>query len=77
MDMSSAFLKSATAPGHAAKSEDEVGMLLNRFYSNASRRGLTHMVTAAQTIRKRRAAILAAVRLGVTVPATKAFANVV
>jgi transposase len=46
-------------------SEDEVGMLLDRFCSKASRSGLKPFVTAAQTIRKRRDGILAAVRLGI------------
>jgi transposase len=45
--------------------EDEVGKLLHRFCSKASRSGLKPFVTAAKTIRKRRAGILAAVRLGV------------
>ncbi|MHB1739376.1 MAG: ISL3 family transposase [Actinomycetes bacterium] len=44
-------------------SEDEVGMLLDRFCSKASRSGLKPFVTIAQTIRKRRSGILAAVRL--------------
>ncbi len=46
-------------------SEDEVGQLLDRFCSKASRSGLKAFVTVAQTIRKRRAGILAAVRLGI------------
>ena len=46
-------------------SEDEVGVLLDRFCSKAQRSGLKPFVTAAKTIRKRRAGILAAVRLGV------------
>lgn len=46
-------------------SEEEVGILLDRFCSKASRSGLKPFVTAAKTIRKRRAGILAAVRLGV------------
>jgi transposase len=46
-------------------SEDEVGMLLDRFCSRAQRSGLKPFVTAARTIRKRRAGILAAIRLGV------------
>jgi transposase len=45
--------------------EDEVGELLDRFCSKAQRSGLKPFVTAAATIRKRRAGILAAVRLGV------------
>ncbi len=46
-------------------SEEEVGDLLDRFCSRASRSGLKAFVTAAQTIRKRRSGILAAVRLGI------------
>lgn len=45
--------------------EDEVGELLDRFCSKASRSGLKPFVTAAKTIRKRRAGILAAERLGI------------
>jgi transposase len=45
--------------------EDEVGELLDRFCSKASRSGLKPFVTAAKTIRKRRDGILAAVRLGI------------
>lgn len=45
--------------------EAEVGMLLDRFCSRASRSGLKPFVTLAKTIRKRREGILAAVRLGV------------
>ncbi|MGC8514436.1 MAG: ISL3 family transposase, partial [Acidimicrobiales bacterium] len=45
--------------------EDDVAMLLDRFCSKASRSGLKPFVTVAQTIRKRRAGILAAVRLGI------------
>jgi transposase len=45
--------------------EDEVAVLLDRFCSKASRSGLKPFVTAAQTIRKRRHGILAAVRLGI------------
>jgi transposase len=45
--------------------EKEVGILLDRFCSKASRSGLKPFVTAARTIRKRREGILAAVRLGV------------
>ncbi|MGH9185568.1 MAG: ISL3 family transposase, partial [Acidimicrobiales bacterium] len=46
-------------------SEQEVATLLDRFCSKASRSRLKPFVTAAQTIRKRRAGILAAVRLGI------------
>jgi transposase len=46
-------------------SEDEVGALLDRFCSKASRSGLKPFVTVSQTIRKRKAGILAAVRLGI------------
>ena len=46
-------------------SEAEVAILLDRFCSKASRSGLKPFVTAAQTIRKRREGILAAVRLGI------------
>ncbi len=46
-------------------SEEEVGILLDRFCSKAQRSGLKPFVTVAKTIRKRRAGILAAVRLGV------------
>ncbi len=46
-------------------SEEDVGILLDRFCSKASRSGLKPFVTAAKTIRKRREGILAAVRLGV------------
>lgn len=45
--------------------EAEVAYLLDRFCSRASRSGLKPFVTLAQTIRKHRAGILAAVRLGV------------
>ena len=45
--------------------EDEVGELLDRFCSKAQRSGLKPFVTAARTIRRRRAGIVAAVRLGV------------
>lgn len=45
--------------------EHEVGELLDRFCSKASRSGLKPFVTAANTIRKRRDGILAAVRLGI------------
>jgi len=46
-------------------SEEEVGILIDRFCSRASRSGLKPFVTAAKTIRKRKAGILAAIRLGV------------
>jgi transposase len=46
-------------------SEEDVGILLDRFCSKASRSGLKPFVTAAKTIRKRRSGILAAVRLGI------------
>ena len=46
-------------------SEGEVAMMLDRFCSRAQRSGMKPFVTLAQTIRKRRAGILAAVRLGV------------
>jgi transposase len=46
-------------------SVDEVGMLLDRFCSKALRSGMKPFVTAAQTIRKRREGILAAVRHGI------------
>ena len=46
-------------------SEDEVGMLLDRFCSRAQRSRMKPFVTLAKTIRKRREGILAAVRLGV------------
>jgi transposase len=45
--------------------EEEVSVLLDRFCSKASRSGLKPFVTAAKTIRKRKAGILAAIRLGV------------
>ena len=45
--------------------EDEVAALLDRFCSRAQRSGMKPFVTLAQTIRKRREGILAAVRLGV------------
>lgn len=45
--------------------EEEVGVLLDRFCSRAQRSGLKPFVTLAKTIRKRREGILAAVRLGV------------
>ena len=45
--------------------EHEVGELLDRFCAKAQRSGLKPFVTAAKTIRKRRAGILAAVRLGI------------
>ncbi len=43
--------------------EQEVGVLLDRFCSRASRSGLEPFVPAAKTIRKRLAGILTAVRL--------------
>jgi len=46
-------------------SPEEIGALLDRFWFRASRSGLKPFVTAAQTIRKRRDGILAAVRLGI------------
>jgi transposase len=46
-------------------SEEEVGILLDRFCSKASRSGLKPFVTAAKTIRKRKEGILAAIRLGI------------
>jgi len=46
-------------------SEEEVSVMLDRFCSKASRSGLKPFVTAAKTIRKRKAGILAAIRLGV------------
>ncbi|MFN0026374.1 MAG: transposase [Acidimicrobiales bacterium] len=45
--------------------EAEVGMLLDRFCSKASRSGLKPFLTVARTIRKRRNGILAAIRLRV------------
>ena len=45
--------------------EDDVGMLLDRFCSKASRSGLKPFLTVARTIRKRRYGILAAIRLRV------------
>ena len=45
--------------------EEEVGVLLDRFCSRAQRSGMRPFVTLAQTVRKRREGILAAVRLGV------------
>ena len=45
--------------------EDEVAMMLDRFCAKAQRSGMKPFVTLAQTIRKRREGILAAVRLGV------------
>ena len=45
--------------------EADVGMLLDRFCSKASRSGLKPFVTVARTIRKRRDGILAAIRLRV------------
>ncbi len=46
-------------------SVEEVGILLDRFCSKASRSRLKPFVTAAQTIRKRSAGVLTAVRLGI------------
>jgi transposase len=46
-------------------SDQDVALLLDRFCSKASRSRLKPFVTLAQTIRKHRAGILAAVRLGV------------
>ena len=43
----------------------EVALMLDRFCSRAQRSGMKPFVTLAQTIRKRREGILAAVRLGV------------
>jgi transposase len=45
--------------------EEDVSLLIDRFCSKASRSGLKPFVTAAQTIRKRKEGILAAVRLGI------------
>jgi transposase len=45
--------------------EADVAYLLDRFCSRASRSGLKPFITLAQTIRKHRAGILSAVRLGV------------
>ena len=45
--------------------EHDVGMLLDRFCSKASRSGLKPFLTVARTIRKRRDGILAAIRLRV------------
>lgn len=44
---------------------EDVAALLDRFCSKASRSGLKPFLTLAQTIRKRRDGILAAIRLGV------------
>lgn len=46
--------------------EDEVSELLDRFCSMAQRSRLEPFVKVAQTIRKRKAGILAAIRLGIT-----------
>ena len=46
--------------------EADVGVLLDRFCARASRSRLAPFVTLARTIRKRRAGILAAIRLGIT-----------
>ena len=45
--------------------ETDVAMLLDRFCSKTQRSGLKPFVTLPSTIRKRRAGILAAVRLGI------------
>ena len=45
--------------------EEKVGALLDRFCSRAQRNGMKPFLTLAQTVRKRREGILAAVRLGV------------
>ena len=45
--------------------EADVAVLLDRFCLKASRSGLKPFVTVARTIRKRRAGILASIRLGV------------
>jgi transposase len=45
--------------------EADVATLLDRFCSKAQRSGLKPFVTVANTIRKRRSGILAAVRLGI------------
>lgn len=45
--------------------DNEVAQLLDRFCTRASRSGLKPFVTVAQTIRKHRQGILAAVRLGI------------
>jgi transposase len=45
--------------------EADIAMLLDRFCSKAQRSGLKPFLTLAQTIRKRRSGILAAVRLGI------------
>jgi len=46
--------------------EADVGVLLDRFCAKTSRSRLAPFVTLARTIRKRRAGILAAIRLGIT-----------
>ena len=46
-------------------SEDEVATLLDRFCSKAQRSGLKPFVTLAKTIRKHKAGILSAIRLGI------------
>ena len=53
-------------------SENDVAHLLDRFCSKASRSKLKPFVTLAQTIRKHREGILAAVRLGVNNAAMRA-----
>ena len=57
-------LKEALRAVFAGDLDDtDIAMLLDRFCSRASRSGLKPFVTVAQTIRKHRAGILAAVRL--------------
>ena len=46
-------------------SEDEVATLLDRFCSKAQRSGLKPFVTLAKTIRRHKAGILSAIRLGI------------
>jgi transposase len=59
-------LKEALRPIFAGDlSEDDVGVVIDRFCSRASSSGLKPFVTAAKTIRKRKEGILAAVRLGI------------
>jgi transposase len=59
-------LKEALRPIFAGDlSEDDVGVVIDRFCSRASSSGLKPLVTAAKTIRKRKEGILAAVRLGI------------
>jgi transposase len=47
-------------------SEDDVGVVIDRFRSRASGSGFKPFVTEAKTIRKRKEGILAAVRLGIS-----------